>query len=159
MVKLKQIGKLAEKLKWMDRFRKSYSGGLLPISLKMCSDTVKFLVAVDGDAELGFMRMYPTDEFACYTNEAVWIIGEAYVKPPFRGKGVLREMIDLVVRDHYVKGLHIETSRFKAHISYYVALNFTEVCATDDPLMSYVFLSSLRQVLIAANDDQFRQAA
>ncbi len=159
MVKLKQIGKLADKLKWMGRFRKSYSGGLRPINLKMCDDPIRFLVAVDGDKELGFIRMYPTDGFTPYTNEDVWLIGEGYVKPPYRGKGVLREILTLAVRDHCVKGLHIETSRFETLEAYYVTLGFTQVCATDDPMMSYVFLSSLKQVICAANDDQFQQAA
>jgi len=159
MIELKLVAKMADRLKWMGRFCKSYSGGLLPISLEVLSDPVIFLVAIDGDKELGFMRLFSTDEFAAYTNEDLWVIGEAYVKPAYRSKGVLSEMITLAVRDHSVKGLHIETSRFKALVSYYVAMDFTEVCKTDDPFLSYVFLSSLRQVLTAANDDQFQQAA
>jgi hypothetical protein len=125
----------------------------------MYKDPIRFYVAVDGGKELGFMRMYSTDEFACYTNDDVFIIGEAYVKTPYRCKGVLREMITLAVRDLNVKGLHIETSRFEALESYYVALDFTQVCPTYDSLMSYVFLSSFKQVLTAANDDQFQHAA
>jgi GNAT superfamily N-acetyltransferase len=159
MIELKLVAKMADRLKWMGRFCKSYSGGLRPISLAMYSDPVRFLVAIDGDKELGFMRLYSTDEFACYTDDELWIIGEAYVKPAYRSKGVLSEMITLAVRDHSVKGLHIETSRFQALETYYVALDFTQVCTTDDPMLSHVFLSSLEQALTAANDDQFQQAA
>ena len=127
--------------------------------MKLCNDPVKFLVAVDGDNELGFIRMGPIDQLARYTDKEVWLISEAYVKPAYRSRGVLREMITLAVRDHGAKGLHIETSRFAALVSYYVALDFTQLCATGDPFMSCVFLSSLEEAICAANDDQFQQAA
>lgn len=159
MIELEKVTKVADRLKWLNRFRKSYSGGLRPITASLYRESNRFLVAVSGKLELGFMRLFSTDEFAHYTKEEVWIVGEAYVKPPYRGKGVLREMITLAVRDHGAKGLHMETSRLVALEEYYFTLGFTDVYGSVDQYLSYAFVTSFRQVLVAANDDQFQQAA
>ena len=161
MIMLKQIDKLADKMKWQRRFCAAYRGGLSAWSDKLFDPVAKFYVAVDDGKELGYIRMLNCgDDFARYSNEVVESISEGYVKPAYRKNGVLRGMITIAVRDHNVKLLYIETERLLQLQSYYSSLGFSTYCgAADDPLMSYAILNSFDWVISAANDDQFQSAA
>jgi len=159
MIHLIEIVKLVEKQKWANRFCKSYDGELHPLTSALYGPSSKYLVAVNDKKEVGYMRICRTDEFDRYTCEQVWIVQEAYVKPAYRSRGVLREMITLSVKEYGVKALFIETCRFEKLVSYYSSLGFTAICAVQDPLMAHVVHCSFERVISAANDDFLREAA
>jgi hypothetical protein len=160
MLQLKQIVKLADKQKWMNRFRQAYSGKVLTLHSAVFGELSKYFVAVADGKEVGHIRICNySKSFEGDTNDEVWSMSEAYVKPPYRHDGVLREMITLAVRDHKVKMLYIEPQRFAKFKAYYFALGFTVYCPAQDPFMVYAMLGSLKNELCAANDDQFKQAA
>ena len=159
MLKLKEIVKYAEKRKWLVRFEHDYTGGF-EIHTDVFGPLSKMLVAVDGNKELGYIRLGNfSRRFNSYTNDQVWSIAEAYVKPAYRGYGVLREMISLVVRDHNVKAMLIETARYQAFKAYYTTLGFSSVFLIDDGELARVYLDSFTQIATAANDDYFKKAA
>lgn len=160
MLQLKEIVKLAEKMKWMRRFVQAYSGGALPLNSVIFGELVKFFAAVVDGKEVGHIRICDySKSFEGETNDEVWSMSEAYVKPPYRHNGVLQEMISLAVRDHKVKMLYIEPQRFVRFSAYYRALGFSTYRNAADPTMVYAVLDSLRNEINAANDDQFQQAA
>jgi ribosomal protein S18 acetylase RimI-like enzyme len=159
MLKLKEVVKYAEKRKWLERFAHDYTGGF-EIHAGVFGPLSKMLVAIDDGKELGYIRLGNySDYFGRYTSEKTWSITEAYVKPAYRSKGVLREMISLVVSDHNAKGMLIETIRYNANKAYYTSLGFTEVFLVDREL-ARVFLSSFSHIATAAaNDRHYKQAA
>jgi len=110
---IKKLDKLAEKKKWMERFRRAYSGELEPESHNFYTDNVIFLVAQEDGKQLGFIRINDkTYRFSQYTSKHVWNLTDGYVKPPYRNNGVLKELIKYSVNTHDVRMMFIETSRF-----------------------------------------------
>ncbi len=160
MITLKIVEKMAEKMKWEQRFFTAYKGGLLPISDVIFSSLCKFLVAVEDGKELGFMRLSDYSRKGVgYLSEEFWSISDAYVKPRYRGKGVLREMISQAVRDHSVKMLFIETSRLAKNYDYYSTLGFSDVKLVEEGKMAYVRHVGTHKVRLASNDAQYKICA
>lgn len=158
MIKLKQIEKLADKMKWQKRFRAAYEGELKEWSDAIFGANVKFYVACDGDKELGFIRINDKAfSFKPFTDDEVWNATDAYVKPPYRGKGILREMLAQAVRDLNVKMLYIKTERFIANRSYYFGLGFTYYYTVQNGGMVWAFQTSFRNVVEASNEAYYRK--
>ncbi len=152
MIKLVEIEKLAEKQKWQRRFYDAYDGELKEWSDMLFGANVKFYVAVEDGKELGFIRI--NDKAFCFkgfTDDEVWNLTDAYVKPAYRSKGVLREMIFQAVCALKVKMLFIETERFIACGAYYFGLGFTYYYTVQDGGMVWAFHSSFRTVAEASN--------
>ncbi len=72
--------------------------------------------------ELGSVRIRKIDEPDLHLGENVWSVSEAYVKPAYRHQGVLREILEQVIRDHGVKMIHIERDRVYKLLSDMLAL-------------------------------------
>ena len=83
-IKIKEITKLAEKLKWNERFYKSYSGGkckVAPVKIATCR---VFVATVEGK-EVGYIRIANyTETFSKFFDGEVWNVCEGYVKPLYR---------------------------------------------------------------------------
>ncbi len=125
-VKLVLVNKLAEKIKWVERFYKSYTGSMVAINEQMFSDGCKFLIAVENGKELGYIRIANfSNEYEKFGKTNIWSITEAYVKPCYRNNGLLSEMIKQVVENYNVKVIRIETERLKQNYYYYKTLGFT----------------------------------
>lgn len=156
MIELKLIEKMAEKYKWQKRFNASYSGGLLPITNALFGPLVKYFAAVENKKELGFIRISDYSKYcATYQNEVVWSISDAYVKPAYRRKGVLREMIIQVVKRHNVKMLYIDTERLIKNGAYYAALGFSNIQYVDGSSMAYLSIDRTSSSQAASNDAQY----
>lgn len=88
-----EITKLAEKLKWMEQFRKNYSGDCLKMSLKVHeSNFSRYFVAKEDGKELGFVRI-TNKSYIDSPLKNIWCISDAYVKAPYRSNGVLKKLI------------------------------------------------------------------
>ncbi len=159
MLKLKRLEKLADKQKWIYRFAKEYAGGCA-IHEKLFGPCSRFYVAVDGEKELGYIRIGDhSRKFSRHTNDEVWSITEAYVKPAYRSRGYLRDMIAAVVQDHNAKAMLIETQRYKTYRAYYQALDFNTVFLLGNGELARVYLASFAGVAMAANDETYEIAA
>ena len=91
-MELTEIHLLAEKRKWQSRFEKAYNRYELRRSDEIFGERVRFLVAKENGKELGFIRINnKTSFFKDKIEGAVWNAADAYVKPPYRGKGVLKK--------------------------------------------------------------------
>ena len=156
MIELKLVEKLADRLKWQRRFNASYSGGLLPVTDALFGPLVKYFAAVEDKKELGFIRISDySKQCANYPSEEVWSISDAYVKPGYRRKGVLRDMICKVVKDHNVKMLFIDTERLVKNGAYYIALGFSNIQYVDDGAMAYLSIDRTSSPQAASNDAQY----
>ena len=125
-IKLMEVTKYTDKVKWNKLFAKSYSGGLRKVSIEQLSKGAIFLVACDGDKEIGYMRLTRHSEYAEFgANPNTFCVSEAYVKPFYRKKGVLRQMLMQAIHSYSVKMIHLEEERASKNKEYYTQLGFT----------------------------------
>lgn len=146
----RELTKLAEKKKWFQRFRKAYSGGMMPVSDTHYGDDVKFVVASAGSCDVGFLRLADfTHRFKAFTDMPAWHICDGYVKTAYRSQGVLEAMIKNATQELNAKSLIIENDRLDKHAGYYAALGFTHqfyIAGTD---CSRVYLTEWEPVITA----------
>lgn len=123
---IKEIHLMSEKTKWFEQFRKGYSGGcskkMNPISYN--ENFSRFLVATENGKEMGFIRIVSAEDMGPGFN-GVWELAEAYVKPPYRSNGVLRELLIHSIDFYNVKMVNLTEDRFSKNYSYYHSLGFT----------------------------------
>lgn len=123
-IQIREITKIAEKLKWMDRFSRSYSGSTGKVSLAHVDKSKVFLAIYNGK-EAGYIRIANySKKFSDVCDEDVWGVNEGYVKPAYRGKGILTALRSFVVQNHGVKVMRIETSRYLKLADYYQEQGF-----------------------------------
>ena len=84
---------------------------------------------------------------------------DAYVKPPYRRQGVLREMITQAVRDLNVRLLVITEKRFHSNRGYYYELGFTVHQAGSEDGLTWLLETGLARMLEASNDAHYRKSA
>ena len=124
-MKITELHKLGEKQKWQRRFLKAYSGETVSDSSQLYGINVRFFIASDKDAEFGFVRINDkTKFFKSQIPFQVWNLTDGYVKPPYRSKGILRKLIEYVVKDCEVRMIYIQTDRFLRNYNYYQSLGF-----------------------------------
>jgi GNAT superfamily N-acetyltransferase len=125
---ISEIHDLRARRRWHERFRRAYDGECAPFNLSMISGNVRFFVASKDGKEVGYIRIDDKSNiFAGIANAPVWNIGEAYVKPGYRSKGVLRALIQYVVEHCNVEMLHIDIDRYVENAAYYRALGFNRI--------------------------------
>lgn len=165
-IKLVELVKMADKKKWLNRFLKSYSGKVREIDNTLYGGFSKFLLAICDDKEVGFVRLTNySDVYAHLNLKEVWSMSEAYVKPCYRNKGVLREIIKTVIKDHKVKMLRIETARLIENYHYYKTLGFKKMSLINNGYLSIAYTNEMETALKdfektnASNDTDFKLAA
>jgi len=150
----REIEKLAEKVMWCDRFRKSYRGELHQYNSKMYDSENRFIVIMLDGKDMGFVRLSkrPFDVMGVCIEE-VWQISDAYIKPPYRGQGVFKNFIDELVANYGVKLILLTAEVYWRNEDYYDDLDFTEIIEIEDGLYR-VYLSSFRKEVEARFKDQ-----
>jgi GNAT superfamily N-acetyltransferase len=125
-LKFKVLTLLAEKKKWMHRFRKSYSEELGAFLDSDYAKHIKFVVATFEGKEVGFLRIVDWQgRFAKFTHEPAANISEGYVKPAYQGQGVLRAMIIHAINACNAISLSLNNDRAAKYGCYYRTLGFT----------------------------------
>jgi GNAT superfamily N-acetyltransferase len=141
--------KLAEKKKWMDRFRKAYRGLLHPLSLALFEPVNKYLIASIDGTDVGFLRIVDHQEgFASVTDKPIWNISDGYVKPAYQSQGILRAMIQHAIAKCHAKSLTLANERFEKCEPYYNALGFS-VVAYDENIRCYLLYLAEWEVFLA----------
>ena len=135
-IEIVEIHELRRKRQWYERFRRDYDEQSRPFDKHKMVDNSRFFVAKIGSIELGYIHI---DDKSSYFDCEVWNITEAYVKPKYRGNGILREMISHVVANFRVQMMHISWARYEAHLVYYQSLGFSGDCRGHEPGIGWVF--------------------
>jgi hypothetical protein len=139
-MEFKELLLLAEKQKWMQRFRKAYSDGCKDDSPLFYGENVKFIVAIENDVELGFIRLVDkTYRFDPVTTHPVWSASDAFVKIKYRSMGVLRKLFLYTMENHFVGVCYLTRARYEKLKSYYESLGFTRVSNTTSGEMVWLF--------------------
>lgn len=147
-VNFRELKKLAEKMKWMERFTKSYSEGLCPTtSAHFEAKDTKFIVASIDAKDVGYVGLIKcTCDLPTGAIE-YWILETAYVKRQYRGLGVFQKLIAHVTDVYEVKQIHLEAYRFYDHQYYYECLGFTEFVYVDDTELGFAVHDSFNDLL------------
>jgi len=126
-IEITEITKLAEKLKWMSYFKRSYSGEMRDLGISNY-DPEKSLIflAKLANKEIGFIRITnKTNKFKDYYNGQVWSIAEVYIKPPYRGKSVCKKLMQYVLKNNHVKSILLESDRYESNKYFFNQLGFS----------------------------------
>ena len=167
ILSLVKLTKVQDKRKWHDRFIKNYKGHTKQASPTIFQDIVSlFFVAQSESDQLGFIRITNYSARYCHlTDQPAWSASDAYVKPPFRNRGVLRFMLTEVIAKHFVVSAFIDQERVDANEQYYLSLGFSCTSAGPSKGLIYMHQTSFKQHLEqkiqaqAQNDDYFNIAA
>jgi GNAT superfamily N-acetyltransferase len=152
IINIVEIHKLAEKQMWMNRFLSAYSGVAQNDASSLYGTNVRFFLAKEGDALLGFVRI--NDKATLFEKELpfkVWNLADGYVKPPYRGKGVLNKLIDYVVKGCDVRMMNIETDRFLNNHRYYQSLGFKNHYAVKNGELTWAFQDDVWPYVVERN--------
>jgi hypothetical protein len=151
-IKIKEITKLAEKIKWNDCFNRSYSGRKTKV-LNTALSSCRVFVAIFDGKEVGSIRISNrTNTFARFFDGEVWNICEGYVKPPYRGKGIYTALRSYVVSNVPVKVMRIESSRYIAKKKYFAEQGFVFGYDVGDGYISILCTPDFLGALFAYND-------
>ncbi len=147
-IEIKEVTKLAEKLKWNERFIKSYSGGLQSITTESLGGCKMFLASLN-EKEAGYIRISDyTKRFSKFYDGEVFSICEGYVKPTYRNNGVLTALRAHVVNNHNVKLMRIETERYFRLKNYYKEQGFMYGYPIEDGELSVICVPEFYNALI-----------
>ena len=144
----KELTVLNDKIKWMNQFTKSYEGGLGKFHIGFCKNTTsRFFVAIENGQHLGFVRI------TNHSNEleGLWSLSDAYVKPEFRGKGVLKALIKYVMKNCSVGKVYMTLRTYVENYEYYKSLGFTKFKTSGDGDLVYLYESKLAASLRGKN--------
>ena len=134
-IRLKKIEQIAEKKKWMERFRKAYKNGLNK-NPNIYNEIATFYVAIDAENnEVGFMRLIDYSSiYKPYTDEVVINLSEAYVKPKYRHQNILKKMIINATDELNLKMIFIDRVTYLVNLHYYLSLGFWFVIPVGDTM-------------------------
>lgn len=125
-VEIFEVYKISEKIKWNKRFVSSYSGNA-NIEGTNILDKSRVFVATSNGLELGYIRISDvTSHFEAVYEGEVFRLNEAYVKPPYRGRGVLTLLRRYVVEHCNVKFMKIEAERYSKLSQYFYEEGFSK---------------------------------
>jgi ribosomal protein S18 acetylase RimI-like enzyme len=168
-MELVQITLMAEKQKWLQRFRKNYAGSVRSNNPSRIyrEELSRFFVAKSDDAEVGFIQLTNYSHWLkSSTQPNFWSAGMAYVKPPYRQKGVLRYMLTECIEKHQVGAAYMESERLITNSDYYRSLGFCRAHLVDDNYFVYLIHSQYEASYLdrmetdeAANDSSFTVSA
>ena len=147
-----EIHKLAEKQKWMKRFLGAYSGTSRSDSGDFYGTNVRFFLASNTDTLLGFVRINDKSKF--FNNECpfpVWNLTDGDVKLPYRSTGVLKQLIEYVVKECDVRMMYIETERFLNNRQYYQSLGFNNHYSANNGELTWAFQDDVWLYVVERN--------
>ena len=147
-----EIHKLAEKQKWMKRFWGAYSGTSRSDRADFYGTNVRFFLASNADTLLGFVRINDKSNFL--NNECpfpVWNLTDGYVKTPYRSNGVLKQLIEYVVKECDVRMMYIETERYLKNIQYYQSLGFNNYYSVNNGELTWAFQNDVWLYVVERN--------
>jgi GNAT superfamily N-acetyltransferase len=147
-VDLRELTKLAEKMKWMECFTKSYSEGVCATTLEhFDSKKTKFIVASIDNKDVGYVGLVKHSYQFPRGDIDIWVLETAYVKPKYRSLGVLKKMIAHATEVYDIKQIHLEAYRFYENQYYYECLGFTEFFFVDESNLGFAIHYSFKALV------------
>lgn len=154
--------------KWLNKFARAYHGKKVdPYSYCLCPDDT-YLVGYANYREVGYISLRKlAGVFAsvCPTGK---VLKCAFVEENRRGRGALRQMIQLAADRYEIKMIEIERDRFEQNRAYYAELGFTEFETKPNDTLGYCYSADFSILLrrarmtascILANDNSRRMVA
>ncbi len=146
---IQEVTKLASKEKWMQCFKKAYSGEIRRLPRKAYDpENSRMFVAKLGNKEIGFIRITNyTKHFKKVYDGEVWNIAEIYIKPSHRSQGISSRLINHVLCCNHVKSILLEPERYEENQYYFNRQGFTFSLKTQDDLLR-VYLDHFKDIAL-----------
>ena len=146
---IQEVTKLASKEKWMQCFKKAYSGEIRRLPHKAYDpENSRMFVAKLGNKEIGFIRITNyTKHFKKVYDGEVWNIAEIYIKPSHRSQGISSRLINHVLRCCHAKSILLEPERYEENQYYFNRQGFTFSLETQDGLFR-VYLDHFKDIVL-----------
>jgi len=140
---VREITKLADKIKWVKAFSRGYNAGFRATS-DVYGNNLRYFVAILNNKEAGFIciRNYKM-MWSDFYNGEVWSASIALVKKPYRNKMILKRLLSYVIENCNVRMAYIDELRYRMNYLYYQSLGFAQVIKTDDPKLIYIIHKDL----------------
>jgi len=152
VVKIREITNIKDKRKWMEYFKRGYSGGLVALQPEMLGKACRFFVASVDGKDAGFIRITNcTNCWSKYYNDEAWNASDAYVKKPYRSNGVLRQLLEYVVENCNVVSVRLETERLNRYSCYYKTMGFTYAWSFGNDELCIAVIDKLKDAAIKRN--------
>lgn len=141
--------KLAEQLKWFDRYRADYDGVL--VQSDELFDPLRnfyYIASDDQGHEVGFIHI---NDKSTLIGAPALNLTDGYVNKTYRGKGYLHQMIKNAVEVFGVEMTYMQTARFERDIAFYESLGFTYYYTVQNAAMVWAFRGNLIDVVKQLN--------
>ena len=119
-----EVQKRACKIKWLTRFFKSYKSNVGTINEEHIGARAKFLIAMMGNRQLGFVRLTNKSHHFVGLSET-WCLSDLYVKPPYRHQGIGTKLSAVAISDYQTKLACLDQHLLESQRNHYRALGFT----------------------------------
>lgn len=123
--------------KWFQKFARAYFGHKIDTKRSRFLDPNlnKFIFAFQGSIPIGFVRISCKSDLC---NTVMWYINDAYVRPGYRSKGILKMLISKCVSDYNCGYILLSYDRVIKHLFYYAALGFIHQIQHPDKTLRYL---------------------
>lgn len=147
-VNFRELTKLAEKMKWEERFIKAYSDGVRPLTLAIYNPKyVTYIVASSKGKDLGHIRLVKKSMMLENGEVTIRSLDTAFIKKPYRRDGVFKKLIAHAVDGYATKLIRLEAYRFYNHQYYYECLGFTRFLRVDETAVGYAVHESIQEMI------------
>lgn len=102
----------------------------------------------------GFVRINDKSNF--FNNKCpfpVWNLTDGYVKAPYRSSGVLKKLIEYVVKNCDVRMMYIETERYQKNSQYYQSLGFNNHYSVNNGELTWAFQDDVWLYVVERNEE------
>jgi GNAT superfamily N-acetyltransferase len=138
-IELTEITKLSEKIKWQERFNKSYKK-VSKASVEQLQIDAKYILIHIGNMEVGYLRI--TDIF----RKGLFCLHEVYVKPAYRNQGIYYETLKKMINENNIIMIRIEKQLVFENEQFYSSLGFSSFVIINNH--RYLILKTHRQTII-----------
>ena len=134
-MEFRELTVLNDKIKWLNKFMRSYEGGTNKLPIELYKNIYsRFFVAIENGKHMGFVRI------TNHSNElkGLWSLSDAYVLPEYRRQGVLKALIDYVIKNHSVRKAYLTLNLYSEHYDFYKAFGFNNYRENEGSLV-YIY--------------------
>jgi hypothetical protein len=167
-MKLIEIKNTDLRRKWINKFLRAYHGKQVDVFACRVRPNDTYLVGYANHRDIGYVSLRELDGAFAIASPNGKVLKCAFVEENRRGRGALKQMIQLATEHYDVEVIEIERDRFERNRAYYAELGFTQFECKSGETLGYCYseafaIALLRARLIgrslAANDNAKRMVA
>ena len=167
-MKLIEIKNTNLRRKWINKFLRAYHGKQVDVSAVPVRPNDTYLVGYANYRKVGYVSLRKLIGAPAIASPNGKLLKCAFVEKNHRGRGALKQMIQLATEHYDVEVIEIERDRFERNRAYYAELGFTQFECKPGETLGYCYsdefaiallCARLNRRSLAANDNAQRMVA